>query len=52
MCYDAFVFSPDCKCRASLMLSEQNLWSLAVALYMRKGLETAENFARRIREEE
>lgn len=41
-----------CKSKASLMLSEQELWSLAIALYVRKGLGTAENFARRIREEE
>lgn len=41
-----------CKRRASLVLSEQDLWSLAVALYVRKGLGTAENFARRIQTEE
>lgn len=33
---------------SSLMLSMQNLWSLAIALYVRKGLGTVENFADRI----
>lgn len=36
---------------ASLMLSGQELWSLAIALYVRKGLGTAEDFACRIKAE-
>ena len=36
---------------ASLMLSGQELWSLAIALYVRTGLGTAEDFACRIKAE-